>query len=220
MTKYPLAWPAGWKRYPAHQRTRAQFNKSERVYSSSGNGSYLDKKRLSVFDAIQRVLGELGRLGVREGDAIISTNLRTRLDGLPRSDQAEPADPGAAVYWQRRDQPTKCMASDRYDRVADNLAALAATLEAMRAIERHGGAQILERAFQGFDALPAPGQTSRTWRDVLGVSGEHHGAVALEVAEKQYRILRSTNHPDKGGSGERFHEVETAWQQAQKELER
>ena len=220
MTKYPLAWPAGWKRYPAHQRTRAQFGKSERVYSSSGNGSYLNKKRLSVFDAIQRVLGELVRLGVREGDAIISTNLRTRLDGLPRSDQAEPADPGAAVYWQRRDQPTKCMASDRYDRVADNLAALAATLEAMRAIERHGGAQILERAFQGFDALPAPGQTSRTWRDVLGVSQEHHGAVALEVAEKQYRILRSTHHPDKGGSGERFHEVETAWQQAQKELGR
>ena len=38
------------------------------------------------------------------------------------------------------------MAIDAYTRTADNLAAVAATLEAMRAIERHGGAQILERA--------------------------------------------------------------------------
>ena len=78
-----------------------------------------------------------------EGDSIISTNLKLRLDGLPRSDQKEPDDPGVAVYWQRLSKPKKVMAIDLYDRIADNLAAIGATLNAMRAIERHGGALIL-----------------------------------------------------------------------------
>src|SRR3546814_20391176 len=33
-------------------------------------------------------------------DTIISTNVRTRLDGLPRSGEREPNDSGAAVYWE------------------------------------------------------------------------------------------------------------------------
>jgi len=52
------------------------------------------------------------------------------------------------------------MAIDIYDTVAGNLAAVAATLDAMRAIERHGGAQILKRAFQGFKALPSSTATA------------------------------------------------------------
>jgi hypothetical protein len=31
---------------------------------------------------------------------VISTNVRMRLDGLPRSGEKESQDPGAAVYWQ------------------------------------------------------------------------------------------------------------------------
>jgi hypothetical protein len=51
-------------------------------------------------------------------------------------------------------------------RAADNLAAIAATLEAMRAIDRHGGATILNRAFTGFTALPPPADC---WKE-LGVN--------------------------------------------------
>ncbi len=132
---FPLSWPEGWKR--TKFRSAAKFNKSrERRYNEQNQAIYSGKTRLSVADAIHRVLGELERMGIRDDDIIISTNVPLRLDGLPRSDQ-EPTDPGVAVYWQKKGQSSmRCIAVDRYTRVADNLAAVAATLDAMRAIER------------------------------------------------------------------------------------
>lgn len=172
---YPLQWPAGWKR--ARYRDRAKFSHY--------------KKELSVNDGTGRVRYELERLGINEADICISTNLRLRLDGFPRSDQAEPPDPGAAVFWRLPDRrtETRCMAVDRYDRVADNLAAIAATLEAMRAIERHGGAAILDRAFVGFKALPEPEQ----WWQALGLKSEH---ATREQIQEAYISKARENHPD------------------------
>ena len=51
---------------------------------------------------LTRVMDELGRMGLGRDDVVISTNVETRLDGFPRSDRTEPADPGVAVYWQER----------------------------------------------------------------------------------------------------------------------
>lgn len=218
MNRYPLSWPDGWRRMPAGQRKRAHFGKGERQYSSTpGQSSWMRVRDLTINDGVSRVLDELRKFGVLEGDAIISTNLQVRLDGLPRSGQAQPADPGVAVYWERAgDKGTKVMAIDIYDRVADNLAAIAATLEAMRAIERHGGAVILERAFTGFDALPAPGQTmARSWREVLELNGD----ATLDRARENYRRLASLRHPDKGGSHAAMSELNAAWNQAQEALE-
>lgn len=211
MQRYPLQWPEGWKR--STSRTRAKFHGSERKYSSTpGGGSWLQKRSLTIAESTSRVLRELSSFGVPDGDAIISTNLQLRLDGLPRSGQAEPADPGVAVYWQRPgDKAPKVMAIDRYDRIADNLAAIAATLEAMRAIERHGGAIILERAFTGFEALPDPNR--RNWRDVLGSD-----ITTADELETVYRRLRSESHPDKGGNAERFDDVQKAYERAREEL--
>lgn len=196
ISSFPLAWPEGWKRTQPGFRRSATFTKY--------------KKRLSVYDGVQRVMEELGRLGLGRDDVVISTNIETRMDGFPRSDRAEPGDPGCAVYWQEKKGARKVMAIDHYTRVADNLAAIAATLEAMRAIERHGGAAILERAFTGFTALPAPG-AAREWWQVLGVDST---ATADQVTAA-YRRLRSEHHPDKGGSAERFDEVERAYRTSQ-----
>lgn len=212
---YPLAWPDGWKRTPAVSRVRAQFSRRERQYSQTG-GSWTRKRDLSVSDAISRVLAELERLGVDCQDVVSSTNVPTRLDGLPRSGAAAPSDPGAAVYWRtRRDQAPKVMAIDRYDRVADNLAAIAATLEAMRAIERHGGAQILDRVFTGFAALPAP-DAAKAWREVLGIPPDVHD---LDRVRAAYRTLAQAAHPDRGGSHEQMAEINAAWCQAQEALQ-
>ena len=183
---YPLTWPQGWPRKKSYQRSRAKFSTSGRV--------------LSVMDGIQRVLLELERLGVKRDDLVISTDIPTRLDGLPRSDRSV-ADPGVAVYW-RKGKDTRCMAIDRYDRVADNLAAIAATLEAMRAIERHGGAEILDRAFTGFVALPAPEQ----WWQVLGVA---ENATGGEI-DTAYRRLAALHHPDRGGDSAQMARINTA----------
>lgn len=184
---YPLQWPAGWRR--SAMRESGKFNKKERV--QAGESSYQKTKQLAIRDAALRVLEELIRMGVDRHDIVISTNLKLTLDGLPRGDQREPADTGAAVYW-RLGKETRCMAIDRYTRVADNLAAIAATLDAMRAIERHGGATIMDRVFQGFAALPAP----ESWWQVLGLKGPNATETEIKTA---HRRLISEHHPDTGG---------------------
>ncbi len=188
-TRYPLQWPEGWKRTPSYQRKTATFSRQG--------------KALTVFDGVQRVLDELQRLGVHQDDVIVSTNLQTRLDGLPRSNQGRPGDPGVCVYWKPAKHPMRCMAVDRYDEVQDNLAAVAATLEAMRSIERHGGAAILDRAFTGFAALPAPAGGKRDWWTVLELSST---ASQAEIREAFNRLARE-HHPDRGGTDERMAEI-------------
>lgn len=209
MHAYPLSWPQGWPR--TKNRRSARFTRKERHYTHTG--AYTSNKNLTVSDGVERCLLELDRLGVREGDSIISTNVPTRLDGRPRSGEREPEDPGVAVYWTRAGKKApKVMAIDLYDRVADNLAAIAATLEAMRAIERHGGAQILERAFTGFVALPQ----ASNWRTVLDLPPDLRN---LAVVEDKYRRLISAAHPDRaGGSTERMVELNLAIEEARKEL--
>lgn len=200
---YPLQWPSGWPR--SKSRKAAAFKTRAR-------SSYLTQ--ISVADGVQRVLLELERMGYTRDDIVISTNVPTRLDGLPRSDRGEPGDPGAAVYWRTRKGDNKVMAIDVYDRVADNLAAVAATLDAMRAIERHGGAVVLERAFTGFTALPAP-SAKRTWREVLNFGDM---TVNRELIKQRYRQLASLRHPDKeGGSDAAMSELNVAQEEALKE---
>jgi hypothetical protein len=95
------------------------------------------------------------------------------------------------------------MAIDRYERVADNLAAIAATLEAMRAIERHGGAEILDRAFTGFAALPAPEQPWQT----LGLETSRP---TRDQVEEAHRRLAMKHHPDRGGDHDAMARINAA----------
>ncbi|MGC1549866.1 MAG: J domain-containing protein [Rhodanobacter sp.] len=198
---YPLQWPTGWKRET--HRDRARFGRK----AQSSHGSWQTKRELTISDSVARVRAELQRMGIADNDMVISSNLLLRLDGLPRSGQAEPNDPGAAVYWTDRfdrSRPPRCMAIDRYDRVADNLAAIAATLEAMRAIERHGGAEILNRAFTGFTAIEDQRQP---WHDVLGLPPH----APTDEVRVRYMVRRKSAHPDHGGSDDAFHTVQQAW---------
>lgn len=206
-TRYPLCWPANWKR--TANRTRAQFGKtSTRWDAASGHTVHAGKQQLSIAIALERLADELRRSGVNEDHVLVSTNVPTRIDGLPRSDRAEPKDPGVAVYWKRKGKD-QCMAIDRYDRVADNIQAVAATLEALRAIERHGGGHILDRAFQGFAQLPAAIITQRPWKEVLQFSAGCD--YSREVIEDRYRQLAQTKHPDKAsGSHEEMSELNAA----------
>lgn len=199
---YPLQWPVGWKRTSGLRR-EAKFGKR------TSSARTVD---LTISQATQRVLAELQRMGIRRDDAVISTNLVLNLNGLPRSAQARPTDPGAAVYCQDAGA-RRVMAIDQYATVEDNLAAIAATLDAMRAIERHGGAVILERAFTGFTALPAPTpEVARHWTDVLDCSLNSTPGYILAA----FRQLRSRYHPDKQDTGDaaKFDAVQKAYEQA------
>ena len=194
---YPLQWPDGWPR--SRSRKQAKFG----VKGSKNDSGWRPTVDITMAEAVKRLNYELERLGIdaRE-DSIVSTNLRLNLSGLPRGDQGEPGDPGAAVYFQKRNGPMRVIAIDAYDRVRDNIAAIAATLEAMRAIERHGGAQILERAFTGFQALPAP----KKWWDVLEVRQD----ASREAIEANFRRLARDRHPDAGGSNAAMAELNEA----------
>lgn len=200
ISAFPLTWPEGWKRTDSWRRKAGRFNSYGRA--------------VSISEGVERVFAELEKLNITRNDLVISTNVKSRLDGFPRSDQPKPADPGVAVYWETK-KGNKVMAIDRYTEVADNLAAIAATLDAMRAIERHGGAEILDRAFTGFTALPNPDK-ARTWRDVLGY--QPHDNPAASDVKARYRVLAQSRHPDRGGSEAAMSEINQALAAAEKEV--
>lgn len=213
---YPLTWPAGWKRTAEADRKTAIFTKeTSRPSLTPGEPPRSGKTQLSMADAIDRLLRELRLMQIEEAKVIISTNVPLSTRGYPRGDR-EPVDPGAAVYWLEGTKQL-VMAIDRYDRLADNVAAVAATLDAMRRIERHGGGTIMERAFSGFAALPAPGQVTAPWRSVLCVTP---GEQRHEVVKQSYRVLRSRYHPDTQltGNADLFRAVQAAYKQACVEL--
>lgn len=186
VAKYPLSWPAGWKR--TANRERARFKKNTHNYKD-GVKMWTGMRKLSISEANDRVMHELRSMRVPE--SVVSTNLVLNSFGLPRSGQKQPVDPGVAVYWEVKGK-SQCIAVDQYDSVEDNLAAIAASLAALRAIERHGGAQIMERAFMGFAALPAP---SVDWREILGLTGNP----TAEVINAAFRAKAAEAHPDKQG---------------------
>jgi len=185
-TKYPLSWPTGWQRTKAWERKRAAFSSH--------------KKPLTVWDAIGRVSGELSRLGAT--DEILSTNVAVRLDGLPRSGQAEPSDPGAAVYFKLKKQD-RCLACDRWDRVADNIAAIAQHIDALRRIDRYG-VGTMEQAFAGYAALPP---THEDWWLVLGVAQ----TATDEQIRAAYQALIKVHHPDVGGTHDGMSKINKAY---------
>lgn len=217
---YPLCWPDGWKRTDPSRRVNGKFGNRETKYvnpTTPGVPGYSYKRNnpVTVRDSVTRLLKQLEMMGVQPGDAIVSTNIGPKLDGMPRSGAKEPTDPGAAVYWQDFNQQ-RCMAIDRYASVADNLAAIAATLEAMRAIERHGGAEILTRAFLGFAALPE--KTTQAWREVFGFSESE--PVSADQVKSKYRELAKRFHPDNQETGDRdqFDTVTLAYANASTEI--
>lgn len=212
--RYPLSWPADWKRTAPHHRRAATFGKVDTPRrTAEGETFYSEKKRLSLDDAFGRIERALGLQGVEIDTVIVSTNLKLNMRGMPTGAGGEPSDPGVAVYWIRKGK-AQAMAIDQYTRVADNLAAVAATLEAMRAIERHGGAQIMERAFLGFAQLPA--SASRPWRLVLDLPHTRH--VTVDIIDERFRELAKRHHPDKGGDVDAFNELAQARTDALREL--
>lgn len=82
------------------------------------------------------------------GDAAIFANLTKHRDN--------------AIRWVTRKtnhQFDYVIACDAFNEVRLNLAAVVSTLKAIRQIERAGTSSLMERAFKGFSALPAQGDT-------------------------------------------------------------
>jgi hypothetical protein len=193
-TAYPLAWPPGKPRTPYSARKVGRFSRKESEWRPGYNGgadySITRTKSVTLSGAVDRVLGEIRRMGGARG-LVISTNVALRQDGLPRSGQRAPDDPGVAIYFRLDGDPV-ALACDRYLTVEDNMAAIAAHLDASRAIERHGVGTLRE-IFRGFMALPSAINVD-DWREELGNPN------TVAQAEVVYYERMKTAHPDVGGS--------------------
>lgn len=180
---WPLAWPVNRPRTPAHRRSGGSFS------TKSRNGpNDFGTKLVTLAEARDRLARELDRLNARQ--PILSSNVELTVNGQPRSGRPEPADPGAAVYFQLNRKPV-VLACDSYSRVAQNVAAIAAHIDAMRRMERYGVATV-EQQFTGYLALPGP-LVVDDWRGVLG------DPKTLAEAESAFRERMKQAHPDTPG---------------------
>jgi hypothetical protein len=181
---YPLHWPAGWPR--ARNRKDAPF-------------------KVSGQQAKKEMFEELTRLGAK--DIIVSADQPLNKDGTPTLRRSW-GDPGIAVYFTRKGRPV-VLACDQYYEPHDNMRAIGKTAEAMRGIERWGASDMLDRAFRGFEALPAPEQ----WWEVLEVSQ----SATVEEIDAAYRAKARAAHPDTGGSDAAMARLNAARDQGRKE---
>lgn len=126
---------------------------------------------------------------------VISANLALRNDGLPYSSQRQPDDVGVAVYFQRRGKAL-VFACDRWRKAEHNMRAIVKTIEALRGVERWGSADMVDQAFTGFAALPAP-VTGPHWTQVLNLPAKttleqisaHYRARAKDASNDQRKLL-------------------------------
>jgi hypothetical protein len=201
---YPLAWPTGWERTPAHKRTHSQFGDRRYGHQRTNLDAWA---RDHLVDQV-RLLGGRG--------LVLSTNIELRRDGLPYANRRAPDDTGVAVYWLTRDNEWRVVACDRWKRIWENMRAIGLTLEALRGLERWGASGVLERAFQGFKVLPGSNDelAQQGWRQVLGVDDDGD----LVNAEAHYRALSKLHHPDRGGDPARMAQLNAAIAQARREL--
>jgi len=176
---YPLSWPQG--------RPRAKLRVPGRFATTLRNNPASRKPQpVTLAEARLRLAEEIDRLDGRS--PILSSNVELRIDGHPRSGLPEPRDPGAAVYFRLNDRPM-VLSCDRYTEVAQNIAAIAAHIDAVRRIERYGVATA-EQLFTGFLALPAP-IVMDDWRTALG------NPATLAEAEAAFRERIAAAHPDR-----------------------
>lgn len=215
VTAHPLCWPGGWRRTKPEERTGSRFC---RMTYDGGNG-WKSRKKLTLASARDALLSELRHVADDERSIIVSTNIPVRADGLPRSGSAgmKRDDPGVAVYFRQNGRDV-AMACDKFHEIPDNIAAIGKTLEAMRGIKRWGAAELLDRAFRGFQALPPgtpPPPEDRPWWEVLNVPKEGATRWLVKVTRD---ALASQLHPDKGGDAVKMAEVNRAYEDALKEL--
>jgi hypothetical protein len=202
---YPLRWPEGRPRSSRHKPSAFRH----------------DGRNITWTVARRRLVEQITRITPtgspwRVTDQVLSTNIRFTLAGYRDQNvsRRDPDDPGVAFYFALDGRP-HVLACDRWDTVYDNVAAIAAHIDALRGQERWGVAD-LSQAFAGHVALPAPGAAApRPWWRVLGLPDDR---VTLRDVDAVYRRLAAEHHPDRGCDPARMAELNAARDQAREAL--
>jgi hypothetical protein len=177
---YPLRWPPGWPRHKGAQDSDSRFN---------GPTYRWDR----VYRGLQEEIKRIGGTKI-----VVSTNQPLRNDGYPYAQQRNITDVGVAVYFMRNGRPM-VMAQDRFWSIIGNMRSLTMAIEGLRQMERHGGATMMERAFDGFAALPPP---EDCW-SILGISRNPPYDVDETIVMEAFRAKAREAH-EKGGDMHRI----------------
>lgn len=188
----PLLWPMG------RARTRVPItSKFDSSLSASERGVY---KQIAL----------LGGTNV-----IISSNLSVGRGGQILERQTA-EDTGIAVYFDYNGS-RHCVAIDRYRYFWENMRAIEKSIEALRGLERWGGAEIVKTSLGGFKELPANAivtpYTARPWHEMLEVLP----TASMDIVEAAYKRKLHSAHPDKGGDTAAFMAVQAAFKQAKEQ---
>jgi hypothetical protein len=189
---YPLQWPASHPKIPPHLRDRSSF-------------------RTTPGRARNGLIAEVRRMG--GADLVISTNIPLKKDGTPYAGGYRIDDEAVAVYFNYYGERV-VFCCDRWQSMAENMHAIAKTIEAIRGIERWGSGDMLKTAMSGFAQLPPPSSAARRdWWEVLGINP------GLATVSARFRELSMKLHPDRpGGSHDKFTELTRARDEALEEL--
>lgn len=180
---YPLRWPDGWPRTRWPQRSRYDLS--------------FARARDEIVKQVRLAKGR---------NAVITTNVPLRRDGLPLANMSEPKDAGVAVYWDDKDRKPRVIAIDAWRTVRENMRAVAMAIECIRGFERTGAKAVIDRVYDGFARLPEA-------QDCFSVLGVSRGA-PRETITARYRELAYQHHPDRGGNAETMARINVAYQQA------
>lgn len=238
---FPLSWPAGVPRSKYPESAPFHTVKTTTKQYSNSAATYKDHKRspLENSAAYRDLVNQLNRIRSIK-TVLVSSNLDINeksgicyFDGPSKPN----GDAGVAAYWtvnvHRAGQTVLvpyCMPCDKWLRVADNLSAVARSIEALRGMDRWGCVSV-EQAFSGFAALPpgsgetvgVPSTPPVDWRVELSMGRPWpegmDQAELLLIARTRYRQLMQDAHPDRpGGSQERASLLNRALESAEKEL--
>lgn len=210
MTVAPIReWPGSLR--ASANRQQAKFMRPGRWEGQKWIGQTPMPLSVTLAD-LDRELRHLRAKGAELLVAIDAAQFRN--DGRPYAN-AKAAHPGVILSFEIPKIGHVSYPCDKYTRWEDNLRAIAAALEALRLVDRHGVTRSGEqyRGFLAIEATAAPaGFTSLddAWSWLLRLIGSDATVRNPETARGVLRAAQRRAHPDAGGDAATFQRVSLA----------
>ena len=218
MRRIPLHYPLEW---PASKPRTSQADKRVGNYSKGGDRNRRDitmaEAQTRVFDAIDKFTMRGHNYVINPDDCRLKTMFELRQDGMMRRGQRTPPDVGAVCTFTMTDTGAELLlAIDKYTKIEQNIAAIAACIDSLRQLWRADAGTFLAAA-SGLNALPAPSVIAiPNWRSVLGF--QQYAEPTLDEVKRAYRVASKVAHPDNGGNDNTQAALNAAYAAAKEEL--
>jgi hypothetical protein len=199
-------WPPGMTIAPIREWPGAMTRRRTRSQFSARNA-----------DRLELLTRELRMLNAKNIELLVAIDAgQFRLDGKPRAG-AKSDHPGVILSFTSSVGPLS-YPCDTYDRWEDNLYAIARSLEALRAVNRHGVTKRGEQ-YRGFLPIESGAVAPDPFHDAASavewisrLLDRHEVSHAVEGVDPMalVRIAQRLTHPDHGGDANDFRLVTAA----------